>query len=870
MKFIFRFLRNICPAHLYEEIEGDLIQKFKRDVTNFGEKRAKRRLLWNVIRFCRPGIVFRNRFFFQLINANMIRNYCIVSFRNIRTNPLHSFLTIFSLAIGFASCLVIYLFIAGERSFDDFHTKRSLIYRLYEVPHFSGTGAEKVALTMGGMGPAMASDYPEVASFTRYWNKGKMAFNDGETQFIVNNVAAVDSTFLNIFNFTLKAGDPATALQQPNSLLLTEEIALKFFDNASQAVGRAITIQGVEFKITGVLHDLPDNSHLQFDALQSISTYVSKIPTFNSNWDENFLNTYLLVHPGADLPVLESKFSDFMFRHTGKKDIGDSYSLYLQPLKEVHLNSTDIAHDYNNYRKFNGTYLTLFEIVGVLILLIAGVNFMNLTIARASHRWKEIGVRTSIGAKKRQLFGQFIFESALLSIIALVVAILLDFALIPSLNQLVGRQLVLSSLLDHPLHIASIGVITVLLGLLTGVYPSFYMTSFNMASVLKGIVNRQRNSVFRNALVVLQFGLAVAMIECTIVVMKQLSFMENTEMGFVKEQIMLLDMNDEVNQKFETLKAEWLRDYKLISGVTASGQRLGNNFNSWGFKIKLDTGIYRFTPSNVNVDYDYLNVYGIKLKEGRSFQKDFINDKGRAFIINETMVSELGIKEPIGTPAGHAWYENDSLGAIIGVAKDFNFNSFHHKINTLALVCHPEWGYNEISIKIDGTQAQEAIAAIKKVWEANVSSYPFNYSFLDDHFDALYRSDQQMGSIVTIMAFIAILISCIGLFGLAAISMERKTKEIGIRKALGASGSQIAALLSENFAKLIFIAFILVSPGAYFLLSRWLENFAYKITLHPLLFLAGGLIAFVIALLTISYHTLKATRENPVRSLRYE
>jgi putative ABC transport system permease protein len=272
----------------------------------------------------------------------------------------------------------------------------------------------------------------------------------------------------------------------------------------------------------------------------------------------------------------------------------------------------------------------------------------------------------------------------------------------------------------------------------------------------------------------------------------------------------------------------------------------------------------------VNVDYDYLTVYGIKLKEGRNFSKEFLTDKGKAFIINESMAKELHLKEPVGTPAGHGWYNNDSLGSIIGVVSDFHFNSLHHKINTLSLVCHPDWGYNEISIKIDGVHAKEAIAAIKNTWNKNISSYPFTYSFLDNHFEDLYRSDQQMSAVVTIMAALAILISCMGLFGLVAITTERKIKEIGIRKALGATERQIVVMLSQNFARLILISFILVSPVTYYLLSAWLQQFAYRIGINPLLFLVGGLAALAIALLTISYHAIKSARENPVKALRYE
>ena len=599
-----------------------------------------------------------------------------------------------------------------------------------------------------------------------------------------------------------------------------------------------------------------------------MTTVTSEEKNFNDRWGSNFLNTYLILNPNTDIKALETKFPAFMSRHMDDPDINKYYALYLQRLQDVHLASTDVEHDYNNYRKFNGEYLGIFSIVGIFILIIASLNFMNLTTARASHRWKEIGVRKTVGAKKLQLFSQFIFESTVLAFFALVLAAALSLFFIPLVNGALDRQLSLLSFLDKPINLLYLFVVTIGLGLITGVYPSFYMTSFTMARVLKGGNKGGGRSIFRSSMVVVQFGLALAMIVSTLIVIQQLSFMQNKDLGFNKEQMMLVDMNGEANEKFETLRTE-LKRSPLVLGVTASGQRLGENFHQSGFKVKGDTGVFDITPSNVNVDYDYLNVYGIKLKEGRGFSKDVATDKDMAFIINESFAKELGIKEIIGTPAGHGWYHNDTLGTIIGVAKDFNFNSLHYKINTLQMSVHPEWGYDEMSVKIDAARAEEAIAFVKKLWDEHVS-YPFDYSFLDEHFEKLYRTDQQMSSVVAIMAGLAILISCMGLFGLAAITTSRKTKEIGIRKVLGATEAQITVLLSRNFTLLLIISFIIASPITYWLLLKWLESFAYRVTINPLLFFLGGFVALTIALLTISYHTVRSARSNPVDSLRYE
>lgn len=797
----------------------------------------------------------------------MLKNYLAIALRNIRQNPLYAFINIFSLAIGLAACLAIYLFITDERSFDAFHSKKENIYRLDEVQNFTGTNVQKVALTMPGMGPALASEFPEVVTYTRFMNRNKQLVVKAEKRFLLNNLAHVDSTYLEIFDFPLLQGDRTTALDEPYTMVITEETALKFFTGADEAMNNTLTFRDKEYKITGILKNIPENSHMQVDALVSMTTTTSEDKTFNDRWGSNFLNTYLVLHPNTNIAAMEEKFPAFMSRHMNDPNINDYYKLFVQRLDQVHLASTDIEHDYNNYRKFNGKYLDVFSIVGVFILLIACVNFMNLTTARASHRGKEIGVRKSVGAKKTQLFSQFIFESLLLTCFALALAVLLNLLLLPMLNSLIGRQLSMLTFFNHWEQLVLVVLGTLTLGLLAGIYPSFYMTSFSLSRMIKG--NNEGKSIFRSGLVVVQFGLALAMIVSTLIVMQQLTFMQSKDIGFNKDQIMLVDMNREANEKFELLRTELKRSPHIL-GVTASGQRLGNNFHQWGFKVKADTGVVQMTPSNVNVDYEYLTVYGMELKEGRNFSKEFATDNGKAFIINESLAKELGLSDPIGTPAGHAWYHNDSLGTIIGVVKDFNFNSLHYKVNTLEMVVHPDWGYDEMSVKIDAAHTQEAIAYIKNLWEEHIPNYPFDYTFLDAHFEVLYRSDKQMGSVVAIMAGLAILISCMGLFGLAAIITEKKTKEIGIRKVLGASEGQITMLLSRNFAMLIVISFVIVTPVTWYLLRLWLESFAYRVGINPLLFLLGGFIAMTIALGTISYHTLRSARANPVKALRYE
>lgn len=798
----------------------------------------------------------------------MIRNYLLIAFRNLLKQKLFSLINVFSLAIGLAAAIVIYLFIRDEKSFDQFHSLKHNIYRLDEVQSFPGTNTQKVALSMPSMGPYMQQDFPQVKRYTRFMGRENMLVEVGEKRVRVGMGAIVDSTFLALFDFPLIDGDRETVLNEPNSIVVAEELAMKLFDKI-EVLGESIRWDERSFKITGVMKDVPENSHLQFEALISMTTITRDNPGFNEQWGANYLVTYLELNTGANLAEMSAKFDDFLVEHAGAKEVLDNYKLFLQPLSDVHLGSIDIEHDYHNYRKFNGEYIGTFGLVGVFILLIAGVNFTNLVTARASYRFKEVGIRKSIGAKKTQLFTQFIIESALLAGMALLMALLLDLLLIPYLNNLIGRELSLLPYLMDQSFVVGLLLITLALGLVGGVYPSLYMASFKPVSIIKGGSPKDKKSLLGGTLIVVQFGLALAMIVSTFVVLQQLRFMQNKDIGFQKDHIIQIGLNKESNDKYDLIKSDLLSQSNIM-GVTASNQRLGNNFHQWGFKYKGDSGVVEITPSNVNVDYDFLEVFGIKLKEGRGFSRDYAQDKGMSFVINESLARELALETTVGATAGHDWYHNDSLGTIIGVVEDFNFNSLHYAVNTLSIVVHPEWGYDEMSVKINGNNIEQALAEVEAVWTKHVSKFPLEYTFLEAHFDTLYRSDQQMSSVVTIMGVLAVLIACMGLFGLAAITTERKVKEIGIRKVLGASALDIMVGLSKNFVLLILIAFVIMTPVAWIFLGRWLDNFAYRIDINPLVFLAAVFIATTIALLTVSYHTLKSARANPVDALRYE
>jgi len=798
----------------------------------------------------------------------MIRNYFRIALRNLSRYKVYSFINVLSLAIGMAACLVIFLFISDELSFDAFHQQKDQIYRLDEVQSFPGMSPQNVALSMPGMGPNLLEEMPEITNFTRFWVWDNLLYQKEDLQLVIDRTAVVDSTFLEMFDFELLQGDVSTVLDKPNSVVITETTAQKLFDDAA-VLGEQLIINDDNYEVTGVLADVPENSHLQYEALISINTVTQERPEFNDQWGSNFMVTYLVLAPHTDIEQLESKFPKFLESHMSE-EATTYYTLFLQQLSDVHLGSMDIEHDYQNYRKFDGSYIKTFFILAFFVLIIASINFMNLSVARSTTRSKEVGIRKSIGALKQQLVGQFLGESILLTLIALILSLLIAAAFIPYINAISNRSLSLLAVFDHIEVIAGILIVACLVGILSGSYPAFFLSSFQPAKVLKGkLESLNRRSLLRSGLVVVQFATAIALIVGTVLATQQLNFMKSKDIGFNKEQMMLIPMNSEANEQYETLRNELLVQPGVI-GVTASGQRIGNNFHQTGGKVKTDTSIHELTISQVNVDYEYLDVYDIQLKEGRAFSRDYATDAGFSFIINESLAKELGLEDPVGAQFGFGWYDNDTLGTIVGVTQDFNYNSLHHSVNTLAIHVHPEWSFSELSVKVSPDNIESTIQAVRSTWETLITNRPFEYSFLDEHFEELYQTDEQMSKVVSIIAGLAIIIACLGLFGLASIATEQRIKEIGIRKVLGASLIQILAVLSKNFVSLILIAFLISVPITYYLLQEWLEGFAFRISIGWWVFIFAGILSLLVALVTVSFQTTRAALANPVDSLRSE
>lgn len=804
----------------------------------------------------------------------MLTNYLKIAWRNLLKNKTFSLINITGLAIGMAACIVIMLFVSYEKNFDGMHKKN--LYRLCEVQKPEGMAApQNVALSMYPMATALKMEYPEVKNFVRI-NDGKdLGLSYKDKNYYLQKFNLVDSTFFQIFDFPLLAGDRSTALMKPGSMVLTKKAAEKLFGGEDPMGKTVMRYSGdtLALTVTGVM-EVPANSHLQFEALIALNTLYN--PNWERNWDGNWLVTYLELEKNADIAALENKFPAFLEKHLARDDAWRGYELFLQPLSDVHAASTNITHDYNNFQKFDRRYTYIFSFIGVLILVIAGINFVNLSTARSVERAREVGIRKSVGAHRSQLAWQFIGESVMLSLIALVFAVLIVKLSLPWIANFSERPLVFPFFSNFTLLLVTIGG-TMLVGILAGLYPAGYLSSFQPVKVLKGSVLAGKNKgAMRNALVVAQFTGAVFLIIATLFALRQLKFMQTKDRGFNGDQVLLVPLDNAANYKYLAMKQD-LQNSSLIGRVSGSQQRMGNNFHQTTMIYHGDGPVRSLVTSQVVVDKDFVTLYKIPLAAGNNFSQD-VSRNGKEYIINETLAHELlktdgkgnSMESLVGRKFGFSFNGLDTAGKIVGVAKDFNFNSLHHKIETLALTNQVEWGFSEMSIRINGGKTKEAIAFVESVWKKHGNTHPFTYSFLDEHFAQIYHSDQQVSGVVTMLAVLAIIVSCLGLFGLASFAAERRVKEIGIRKVLGATVENIVAMLSKDFVKLVLIANLVAWPITYFAVRAWLQDFAYRISISWWVFVTAGVGAILIALFTVSFQALRAARSNPVQSLKID
>ncbi len=818
----------------------------------------------------------------------MFKNYFKIAWRNLANQKVLSFISIFGLSLGIACFSLFVLYAVNEFNYDGFHKNADNIYRIYAWDKMATNGNNlldakgKIFMPMP-LGPAMKRDFPDVENYTRYIQQYEFFIKAGD-EGRRENIAFADPSFFSVFSFRLKYGDPATALKSLNSIVLTEDAAKRIFGK-TEVIGQTLQVKQEDkfepFVVTAIAENPPANSSFQFSMLCSFEYFATT--SYGKNSADDWFGfypylTFVRLKPGSRLPFDPSLLAAFRAkyypheeenaRNQGWKGRGAANWFGLEPIRDMH---TDTRFSFIKVTPVDpGKIWLLLSIAGGL-LLIACINFVNLSTAKSAERAKEVGIRKSIGAYRWQLSLQFISESVVLSLIASVLAIVLVKLFLPYVNRLSDRALV------FPLFGTSWSLWLVLggsviVGVLSGLYPAAYLSSFKAAKVLKGSVHSGRNKgQVRNILVVGQFSSAIFLMIATIFAIRQLNFMRQQDPGFSRDQVVSIPMDGITYRKYDLLKQE-LSGSSLVSGVTASRDLLGSHLDQTGVEFRAQKGPLRQLASTfLVVDHDYLTLYKIPLVLGNNFSSD-PQANGKEYIVNEALAKELlkeDQKAPLSSLIG-AHFGFDSLGKIVGIAKDFNFNSLHYKIETLFLINEKQRGLNNISVKINGSEVKAALSFIGSVWKKNFPDHPFEYQFLDEHFAELYGADNQVSKIVEILAGLAIFISCLGLFGLASYSAEKRTKEIGIRKVLGASVQNIVGMLSRDGLRYVLIAALIAWPLAWWSVTRWLQDYAYRIPVSWWVFLLAGLGAVVIALATISFQAIRAAVANPVEALRSE
>jgi putative ABC transport system permease protein len=794
----------------------------------------------------------------------MIKNYLKVSFRNLWKHKVFSGINIVGLAVGMAACFLIFLYVSFELSYDNFHSKADRIYRVVaDVKTPTETIRSGVVTTPVAIN--LKRDFPEIEDAVRIAPE-RLLVKKGNIKFQEEKLVLADSTLFNVFDFPLVAGNKKTALVEPMSVVVSQTAAKKYFGNTNP-MGQALQVTGeaINAKVTGVMKDIPRNSQIEADMIfsQSSSKQISGFAMSDSEWTNHTNYTYILVKPNTDVKALEAKFPAFQEFHNGveAKRLQMQDYLSLEPLRRVYLHSKRGGFISGN---INNVYI--FSAIALFILLIACVNFINLTTARSAERAKEVGIRKVAGALRFQLAKQFISESIIICLIAFVIAVVLSAIALPLFNQLAGKE-VSSSIFSNPLHIAGLFVISVFIGLIAGFYPSLVLSSFKPVSVLKGRFSTgTRGLVLRKSLVVFQFTISIVLIVSTIVVYRQLNYMRSQELGFSKEQTIVINTNYDKNK--EAFKQS-LSSIPGVLSTAASSHVPGGGFNSAYSMVENKKG--EMQKSNLDlffVDFDYIQQYDLKLAAGRGFSENFATDSTQAMVINEAASKMLGYATP-QEAIGRKFDQWGRQGQIIGVVKDFHYKSLQQDVPPLVMRFEP-WALGMISVKVSAANLPATLKAISNEWGQLIPNRPFEYSFLDEFFDRQYRAEDHFGNLFFNFAVLAIFISCLGLLGLSSYSTMQRTKEIGIRKVLGANVTGIVNLLSIDFIKLVLIALVIAVPIAWFGMNKWLEDFAYRTNIAWWIYGLAGLISVAIAFSTISFQTIKAAIANPVKSLRTE
>ncbi|MEH6304595.1 FtsX-like permease family protein [Olivibacter sp. CPCC 100613] len=804
----------------------------------------------------------------------MFKNYIKIAWRNLLRYKFVSFINLFGLSVGITCCLLIALYVLDELRYDRYNSKADRIYRVERT--FLNSESKSTSLELGAVappvGPLLQNDFKDIQTMTSMLPLGGMTFQYQDKIFNEENVYCTDENLFKIFDFTVTKGDPKTALREPYSIMLSEEMAKKYF-GTENPLNKLLKIdQKLTGTVTGVYKSLPSDAHWHPNVMVSFSTLrdtaVYGEEQLRTNWGNNAFYTYVLLPKDYDANKLEVQFPAFLNRHIpGADNKAQEWTfLSLRKLTDIHLHShKDSELEENGDIK----RVYIFSIIGLFILLIACINYMNLSTARSALRAKEIGIRKVVGAEKTELIYQFLSESVLLCLLASLISIVLTGMALSGLNLLAGKAFTVAHLLQPPILI---GIITLplIIGVLSGIYPALFLSGFKPISVLKGIFKTGENTFsLRKALVVFQFSISIILIVGTLIVFRQLQYIQNKSLGFNKEQIVVLNNNQGLDGTFQSFKTSLLANPNVKEVGRSSRIPSGRLLDAAGSQINLGNGL---APSKADIKYvrsdaGFIPAYGIHMITGRNFHADNNRDTS-SFILNEAAIRVLGLtpEEAIGKP-----FKYDArVGQIVGIMNNFNFESLHQRILPLVLFNSAnENDYGRISVKINGN-VQQAVEHLQAVWEKYLPEAPFTYIFLDDRFANLYKAERQQQVIFTLFSCIAIAIACLGLFGLSAFTITQRVKEIGIRKVLGASTATLVRLLSADFLRLVLIAAIIAFPLAWYVMSNWLNDFAYRIEIEWWIFGFALIMALIIAFFTISFQAIKAAMANPVNSLRNE
>jgi putative ABC transport system permease protein len=781
----------------------------------------------------------------------MIRNYFTIALRNIKRYSVHSMLNISGMAIGMACALLILLWVQDEWSYDRHFKNADNLYRVLENQYYTAGQVVPTAITPTALAHALKEEYPEIIRSSRYLDILKMPLQKGD-EFINEAFAPVDKDFLKMFNIEFVHGDIKSALNGPHDIVITEELAHKYLGE-EDPVGKTLTSMGIVLTVTGVVKGFPHNSHIRFDGLIPFEILTEMFGVNTNEWEGYPIFTYIELKEGSDSKIVDKKILDCIKTHNK----GSNTEIFLQNIKKIHLfSSGKYASDISGHGDI--TYVRILGLIAIFILLIACINFMNLSTAQSATRSKEIGVRKVAGANKRIIVFQFLGESLLIVFVAHAIAMILVELLLPGFNNLIGKQLYV----NYQSLGLYIGLITVVLscGLLAGSYPALYLSSLKPMNTIKGIINKNPgNARFRRVLVIFQFSLSVLLIICTLIVGNQFNFMKNKKLGLNKDNIGYFVS---FGIQRETLKKDLSNNPDILSVTNAcpiiNGKITESGFD-WSGKKEGDDVLFHLFYA----DEDYAKTFQLELKEGRFFSSEFATD-ANAVVINEQAAKIMGFKDPVGEMVSS---KDGSKFRIIGVLKDFHFQSLHTKIEPLIII-----NGNDIfcSVKMKPDHIPATVEYIRKTLKSYNLPYSVDFKFLDDDYDNMYRTEQRMGKIFGYFSFLAIIISCLGLIGLSSFMTERRTKEIGIRKANGAKAIEIFSLLSKEYMILVMISILIACPVAWFAMHKWLQNFAYRVNINWGVFILAGAMALLIALLTIGLQSYKAAGKNPVEALRYE